>query len=303
MMLNHTPRREGTVLILSLVLLSFIFASLVYAAVPNTMNFQAKLTDTSNVLLTDTYNFTFRIYNVASGGANLWWEDQRLYVDNGIVNALLGNNTPLNLSFDESYWLEIRIGTETLTPRRQLATSGYAFRANTSEDLVCTSCVGSGDIATNAVTSSKITSGSVTSAKLADDLVLQGNLSAASSLFYIANNTRNVGINTTLPAHTLSIIGTLNITNNAGTLGLFQDSNARVGIGTSSPLYTLDVRGNINASGFLNASQICFRTDCRTEWPSAISGWATTATLVYNDTPGVNVSIGSSSAAPAGYKV
>ncbi|MBI2578171.1 MAG: hypothetical protein HYW26_00515 [Candidatus Aenigmarchaeota archaeon] len=353
MMLNHTPRREGEnkqfrfgILCVALLLSFIFFASLAHAAVPNTMNFQAKLTDTSNVLLTDTYNFTFRIFNVVSGGTYLWSENQVIYVDNGIVNALLGNNTLLNLSFDESYWLEIRIGSETLTPRRQLATSAYAFRANVSDDLVCTSCVGSGDIATNAVTTSKITNDAVTSAKLADDLSLEGNLSAASSLLFVNNQSRFAGINTTAPTQTLTSVGTLNVTNNAGILGLFQDANARVGIGaaspitnldirgnanasgflnatvlqsigntylatstgsvgvgTSLPLYTLDVRGNINASGFLNASQICFRTDCRTEWPSAISGWATTATLVYNDTAGVNVSIGSSSAAPAGYKV
>ena len=59
------------------------------------------------------------------------------------------------------------------------------------------------------------------------------------------NNTK-VGIGTTTPGQTLSVVGTFSVTNVSGTQGLYQDSNARVGIGTTTPTQTLDVNGSIS---------------------------------------------------------
>jgi len=347
---NHnkilSPKYLKFVLPLFLGFLLLFFSSWAIAEVPNVMNFQAKLTDPSNVLLTDTYNFTFRIFKTATGGSNLWNEQQRLRVDQGIVNAILGNNTALNLSFNETYYLEIQIGSETLTPRHRIATNGYAFRANTSEDLVCTSCVESNDIASNAVTSAKIASGAVTSSKLAADLTLEGNLNAASGLFYLDNTTRRVGINDTTPDGIFDID-----VSGAANLLVVNVTTGNTGFGTASPVATLDIRGDVNATGLLNISRIVIwgASANLTEWRNAAgtpiasinstggaelrgglrlttltscdtidtdasgnfrcgsdaggtgsTGWSVSGQLVYNDTTGINVSIGTQTV-PAGY--
>jgi hypothetical protein len=48
----------------------------------------------------------------------------------GIFNALLGTVNPLDLPFDEQYYLGIAIGNEEeLSPRIALTSSAYSFRA------------------------------------------------------------------------------------------------------------------------------------------------------------------------------
>ncbi|MBI2130824.1 hypothetical protein HYU10_03570, partial [Candidatus Woesearchaeota archaeon] len=66
----------------------------------------------------------------------------------------------------------------------------------------------------------------------------------------------NVGINTTAPARTLTVQGTLNVSN-PGTSGqLFMDSSGNVGIGTTSPINALTIIGSVTAFGSLNATFI-----------------------------------------------
>ena len=67
----------------------------------------------------------------------------------------------------------------------------------------------------------------------------------------------NVGINTTNPASTLTVQGTLNVSGNlSGTSALFVSSTGNVGINTNSPTYLLQVASgndgrNVNLSNFL----------------------------------------------------
>ncbi|MBI1936435.1 hypothetical protein HYS31_08460 [Candidatus Woesearchaeota archaeon] len=69
----------------------------------------------------------------------------------------------------------------------------------------------------------------------------------------------NVGINTTVPARTLTVQGTLNVSN-PGTSGqLFMDSSGSVGIGTTTPTEVLSVNGNVSIEG----------TNCRDSGGSA----------------------------------
>ena len=65
---------------------------------------------------------------------------------------------------------------------------------------------------------------------------------------FIINSAGNVGINTTAPAQTLTVQGTLKVSN-PGTSGqLYMNSAGNVGIGTTSPSSTLTVIGNITTS-------------------------------------------------------
>ncbi len=86
-----------------LILFSFfavIFTGAAYS-IPQVINFQAKLTNTTNNLLTGNYNFTFRIYNSASGSSLLWSENKILYTSSGYVSTILGSSNPIALSFDQ----------------------------------------------------------------------------------------------------------------------------------------------------------------------------------------------------------
>ncbi|MCX8179095.1 MAG: hypothetical protein N3D75_04695, partial [Candidatus Aenigmarchaeota archaeon] len=82
----------------------------------------------------------------------------------------------------------------------------------------------------------------------------------------------------------------------AATPHVFIDTTGFVGIGSTSPANALDVVGTINAT-----QSICIANDCRTIWPGGASGnsWIMSGSLLYNNTAGVKVGIGSASPANA----
>ncbi len=99
-----------------------------YCAVPKLVAFQGKLTDSTSKAITGTRSMIFNIYNVETGGTVLWSETQDVSFDpNGMYNVYLGAVTPLNLNFNDAYWLEVSVGGETLSPRYRLATTAYSF--------------------------------------------------------------------------------------------------------------------------------------------------------------------------------
>lgn len=99
------------------------------ADMPYSMAFQGKLTDSDGQALTGTYSITFSLYDAAN---NLKWvETQDVLVANGLYNVELGKtNTLAGLPFTEPYWLEIKVGTETLSPRTKLMSAPYTFYTN-----------------------------------------------------------------------------------------------------------------------------------------------------------------------------
>ncbi len=105
--------------------------------IPSTMSFQGFLTDDTGSALPDrNYNLTFRLYDVESGGAALWEEGQLLPISNGVFNAALGSVVPIDLPFDQQYWLGVSIGGENeLSPRTKLRTSAYSFNSGNAQTL------------------------------------------------------------------------------------------------------------------------------------------------------------------------
>ena len=102
--------------------------------IPHLMNYQGKLIDDMGTPLNGSFDLTFKIYNTSTGGSPLWSETQSgVTVTNGIFSIILGSVNPINLSFDSQYWLEVMVGVETITPRRQLTSVGYSFRAQTAD--------------------------------------------------------------------------------------------------------------------------------------------------------------------------
>jgi hypothetical protein len=105
------------------------------AEIPKKIGFQGKLTDAQGNLLDGTYSLTFKIYNAETGGTKLWEETQSVSVSEGLFSVYLGDSATLNLDFDEPYWLEITVEGEILSPRKQIAASGYAYNATKLDDL------------------------------------------------------------------------------------------------------------------------------------------------------------------------
>jgi hypothetical protein len=103
------------------------------ADVPKLINYQGMLTDDAGTPLNGSYDLTFYIYNDTTGGTLKWSETQNgVQVQDGLFNVALGKVSSLNLSFDESYWLAVKVGTETM-PRIRLTSVPYAYRAQRAD--------------------------------------------------------------------------------------------------------------------------------------------------------------------------
>ncbi|MCD6531574.1 hypothetical protein J7K99_03920 [bacterium] len=114
--------------------LLFLFA--VLFAVPHSINYQGKITNSSGVALDGTYDMVFRLYDVSTGGTALWSETHSsVNVHRGLFDVLLGETNPINLPFDGQYYLEIEVEGEVLTPRIPLNSVGYAFRAANADSV------------------------------------------------------------------------------------------------------------------------------------------------------------------------
>ena len=143
-----------------------LLVTLATAAPPQTINYQGYLTNPGGTPVNNAVVLTFRLYNVANGGAALYSETQlSVNVINGNFNAVIGSVTPITLPFDVPYWLTVTVNSDAeMTPRQPLASSPYAFRA-ASLDSAAT-IAGSqitGPINTATIVGSQI-SGTITSA-------------------------------------------------------------------------------------------------------------------------------------------
>ena len=144
----------GALLLLCAVLsLSAPSSASALTTVPTKMNFQGRLTDSvGNVKPNGTYNMRLRLYTVNSGGSAVWTEDRLVSagngvtVTNGLFSIQLGSVTalPANLFASGPLYLEVELPTPAsatttspvwtegaMTPRNQMATSAYAYNAET----------------------------------------------------------------------------------------------------------------------------------------------------------------------------
>ncbi len=138
-----------------------LLSKLIYAQVPQIVNYQALLCDQDNKPLNGSFLMTFTIYNSKTGGDVLWSEYQTVTAEFGYINVYLGNTLPLDISFDKPYWLEIMIeNSGSPYPRVPLTTVPYSFRSESSEKA---------DYATLAKT---VPDGSITQAKLDPNITI-----------------------------------------------------------------------------------------------------------------------------------
>ncbi len=103
-----------------------------HGAIPQAITYQGLLTDDTGSPVADgNYSLTFKIYDAASGGTNLWSETQpSVAVVGGLFKVQLGSVTPITVAFDAPYWLEVQVGGGSpQTPRIELSTVPYSFMA------------------------------------------------------------------------------------------------------------------------------------------------------------------------------
>jgi hypothetical protein len=152
------------VLLIVTVVTMFTYVPTIYTQVPPTLSYQGMLNGSDNNPVEDgIYEMHFNLYGEADPSTPLWSESQSVTVVQGIFNALLGTVNPLDLPFDEQYYLGIAIGNEEeLSPRTALTSSAYSFRAYS--------------LVNNAVTTENIVDGAVTLRKLNPENASEGQI-------------------------------------------------------------------------------------------------------------------------------
>ena len=112
-------------------------AAICQADIPQRINYQGRLLDSSTgEPITGAHSVIFRIYDASSGGTLLWSETQGQTADtSGVFAAVLGSTTPITIDFDGPCWLEVQVDGQTLSPRRELVSVPFAYRASDSDNL------------------------------------------------------------------------------------------------------------------------------------------------------------------------
>ena len=110
------------------------FSSISSADIPHMINYQGKVTDSGGTPVPDgTYSMRFGIYDQLLGGSPEWDSgDQNVDVTDGIFSVLLGGTgqPAIDLSFDTDLWLQVGFEGDIQSPRRRLASVGYAYMAS-----------------------------------------------------------------------------------------------------------------------------------------------------------------------------
>ncbi len=122
------------------VLLLLCVAIVAFAQIPEVMTYQGKLTDADGIGIEGSFDITFRLFDVATGGTALWTESHtgldQVVIEHGLFNTELGAITTFGvLDFGIQYYLEIEIDGDVMTPRQPLRTDAYAMRAKVAGEL------------------------------------------------------------------------------------------------------------------------------------------------------------------------
>ncbi len=123
-----------------------VILSQAYPSSPVTPNrqlsFQGRLVDSSGTPITTATNFQFKLYDAETNGTQLYdtgtcsiTPDQ-----DGVFSVQIGKDCgsaiPSSVFTENSdVWLEVTVGSETLSPRQQIATVAYALNAETIQGI------------------------------------------------------------------------------------------------------------------------------------------------------------------------
>ena len=186
------------VLLSLLAAIALPLAALAQSAVPLQITYQGRVTDALGNPLGATApinrTVTFRIWNhpsAAAGTNRLYSESQNVTIVNGEFSVLVGtgsavttetNLRTLDAIFDGSErYLGVTVDDGTaavdpeLSPRQQIVTTAFAFRAKTAESVTA-GAITTAMLANNAVTAVQLADSTITAAKLADSTITAAKL-------------------------------------------------------------------------------------------------------------------------------
>ncbi|PKK82288.1 MAG: hypothetical protein CVT49_14545 [candidate division Zixibacteria bacterium HGW-Zixibacteria-1] len=127
-------RRRIPQIIMSILAL-FVTTIAIQAAVPNTMNYQGRLTNDQGQPVSATVSMTFTICDAETDGNSKWTETHpSVSVVDGLFSVVLGQGDPAAPIMDTVFsspnrWLEIVVNGEIISPRTKLASSPYTFQS------------------------------------------------------------------------------------------------------------------------------------------------------------------------------
>ncbi len=161
----------------ALIFLLFTFS--ISYAVPNQINYQGVLRDSSGKLINNPALYVkFIIYDTAVGGTEKWSETQPVSVESGLYSVQLGSVNPIgNNVFDGSTrYLAVKVGSDAeMTPRLPLISIPYAYRAGTAESAEKILTSGTGDgyfVGTGTITSGNNNTGDISSSIISNNSLI-----------------------------------------------------------------------------------------------------------------------------------
>jgi hypothetical protein len=170
-----------------LLLLFACLSSVIVSAQTATFTYQGRLTDSATSQGNGSYTMKFRLYNAMENGDQIGSEQTALITVNDSVFTTTLDFPESAFSNGQPLWLEIQIGTTTLSPRQRITFVPFAARAKsagTSDSLSnkCIGCVTNSQV--ESIDGAKVT-GAVsnsTNAVLAADSLKLGGIPASSYL-------------------------------------------------------------------------------------------------------------------------
>lgn len=149
-----------------ILLLAFLISACYSDSIPQAIAFGGNLLNTStNLSLNGTYNVSFNLYTVYSGGSSIWNNWTNVTTDN-YGNFIFVANTS-NLSYDQPYFIgwTVQVGSEQV-PRIPIVSVPDAFRSNISDYLNPNSTVFSQITSVNASVTGLLSSNTTTNQRV-----------------------------------------------------------------------------------------------------------------------------------------
>jgi hypothetical protein len=127
----------GTMELLFIVMMVLIAIVAQSQNVPTTVSFQGYLSDkTTGDPLNGNFDMRFSLFDANSGGTELWFDDySAVPVSKGLYTVILGDKKPISLAFNQPYYLQMKVGLETLDTRLTLTSSGYSISSTNASNL------------------------------------------------------------------------------------------------------------------------------------------------------------------------
>ncbi|HPP88537.1 MAG TPA: hypothetical protein PLM75_11820, partial [bacterium] len=211
-----------------LLIFIFLFLYIISLSAFN-INYQGKLLDNDSRRVNTTADIIFSLYNVATSGTALWQETHNnVSVTNGLFNVELGTITPINLKFDNQYYLGINInGAGELMPRIKINTIAYAFRSRYSDTAAY--------LEDNAGAAGRMT--------INDTLIISQNV--------IITDDGKIGVGTLTPSEQIEVTGNIKASGNVNAAAFIGDGAQLTNLGA-----TTLVDGSVRSHHILNETII-----------------------------------------------